>query len=191
MFGKDFIDNLNKTRSQRIYKNALLKILDNYFNKDRNKLRTFLYKWKDQIRKLQISDLIVKLIKNLGNKNDVNNRKLRLSKAIHKWLLNCNIDKLNERESSEKLKKGKMDKKNFAALIMKILKRVFNKNDKDTILRNTIKKWLEIVKKIKEKENANIKEGTKHIIIYNSIKNSEDLLNKLRDILILSLKNKA
>ena len=189
MFGKDFIDNLNKTRSQRIYKNALLKILDNYFNKDRNKLRTFLYKWKDQIRKLQILDLIVKLIKNLGNKNDVNNRKLSLSKAIHKWLLNCNIDKLNERESSEKLKKGKMDKKNFAALIMKILKRVFNKNDKYTILRNTIKKWLEIVKKIKEKENENIKEGTKHIIRYNSIKNSEDLLNKLRDILILSLKN--
>ena len=71
MFGKDFIDNLNKTRSERLYKNALLKIIDNYFNKDRNKLRTFLYKWKDQIRKLQILDLIVKLIKNLGNKNDI------------------------------------------------------------------------------------------------------------------------
>ena len=32
-----------------------------------------------------------------------------------------------------------MDKKNFAALLMKILKRVFNKNDKETNLRNTIK----------------------------------------------------
>ena len=46
-----------------------------------------------------------------------------------------------------------------------------------------------MVRKIKEKENKNIKEGTKHIIRYNSIKNSEDLLNKLREILILSLKN--
>ena len=47
---------------------------------------------------------------------------------------------------------------------------------------HTIKKWLEIIKIIKEKENKNIKEGTKYIIRYNSIKISEDLFNKLREI---------
>ena len=136
MFGKDFLDNLNKKRSQRVYKNALLKIIDNYFNKDRNKLRSFLYKWKDKVRKLQIYDLKVKVLKNLGGKNDNNNRKLRLSKSIHKWLMNTNLEKIGEKESSKTLKKGKSDKKKYAALIMKILKRINNEIDRDTILRN-------------------------------------------------------
>ena len=191
IYGKDFLDNLNKRKSQRVYKNALLKILDNYFNKERNKLRTYLNKWKDQIRKIQIYELKVKIIKNLGNKNDLNNRKLKLSKIINRWLMKKNIEKINEKGSSETLTRGKNDKKNFAALIMKILKRVYKKNDDETVLRKAMKKWLKKVKKMNKKENENINEGTKHLVKYNSIKNYDDLLKKLRDIFISSSKSRS
>ena len=77
--------------------------------------------------------------KNLGGKNDNNNRKLRLSKSIHIWLMNSNLEKIGEKESSKTLKKGKSDKKKYAALIMKILKRINEEMDKDTVLRNKIK----------------------------------------------------
>ncbi len=188
IYGKDFLDNLNKRKSQRVYKNALLKIIDNYFNKERNKLRTFLNKWKDQIRKMQIFELKVKIIKYLGNKNDLNNRKLKLSKIINRWLMKSTIDKVNEKGSSETLKRGKNDKKKFAALIMKILKRVFKKNDKETVLRKALKKWLKKLKKLNKKENENITEGTKHIIKFNSLKNSNDLLDRLRNNFISTTK---
>ena len=110
MFGKDFLDNLNKKRSQRVYKNALLKIIDNYFNKDKNKLRSFLYKWKDKVRKMQIYDLKVKVLKNLGGKNDNNNRKLRLSKSIHIWLMNSNLEKIKKKNQKRKKKKSQKNK---------------------------------------------------------------------------------
>ena len=191
MFGKDFLDNLNKKRSQRVYKNALLKIIDNYFNKDRNKLRSFLYKWKDKVRKMQIYDLKVKVLKNLGRKNDNNIRKLRLSKAIHKWLMNSNLEKVGEKESSKTLKKGKSDKKKYAALIMKILKRINEEMDKDTVLRNKIKKWLKITKSLQELQNDLIGKGLTHITKYNSKKNYDDFIKKLREIfLTISKKEK-
>ena len=191
IYGKDFLDNLNKKKSQRVYKNALLKILDNYFNKEKNKLRTFLNKWKDQIRKIEIYELKIKIIKNLGNKNDLNNRKLKLSKIINTWLMKKNIELINEKGSTETLKKGKSDKKKFAALIMKILKRVYKKNDKETVLRKAMKKWLKKVKKMNKKENENINEGTKHLKKYNSLKNYDDLLKKLKDIFISRSKSRS
>ena len=191
IYGKEFLDNLNKTRNKRVYKKALLKILDNYFNKDRNKLRTYLNKWKDQIRKMEIYDLKVKLIKNLANKNDNNIRRSRLNKALNKWLMNINIDKINENQSSENILKGKSDKKKFGALLITILKRLYNKNDKETLLRNIIKKWINNINGIKEKEKEKIKEGTNKLRKYNSIKNYNEFIQNLKEIFLKNLKNET
>ncbi len=138
---------------------------------------------------MEIYDIKVKLIKNLANKNDNNIRRSRLNKALNKWLMNINIDKINENQSSENVLKGKSDKKKFGALLITILKRLYNKNDKDTLLRNIIKKWINNINGIKEKEKEKIKEGTNKLRKYNSIKNYNEFINNLKDIFLKNLKN--
>ena len=74
-FGKEFIENLKSTKPvPRVFQKALKKIIDNYFNKDTNKLRHYLYKWKDQTRKMEIYDLKLKYLLAIGGRNDLNNK---------------------------------------------------------------------------------------------------------------------
>ena len=105
--------------------------------------------------------------------------------------MNSNLEKVGEKESSKTLKKGKSDKKKYAALIMKILKRINEEMDKDTVLRNKIKKWLKITKSLQELQNDLIGKGLTHITKYNSKKNYDDFIKKLREIfLTISKKEK-
>ena len=67
---------------------------------------------------------------------------------------------------------------------MKILKRINNEIDRVTILRNKNKKWMKVTKSLEELQNDMIGKGLAHITKYNSKKNYEDFIKKLRELFI-------
>ena len=187
-YGNEFLNNLKKTINSRIFQSALLRIIENYFNKDRNKLRNLMNKWRNQCRKIENKILISKLIYSLGNRNDMNNRKLILSKFLNKWLTIINNEKLIK-QGNLGLDQIDNEKKNISALIMKIIKRNIDRNNNENIIRNIINKWLEKIKKEKEKYNSNVIKGINLLKKYNSILYFQELMNKLKENLYDSIEN--
>ena len=185
--GNEFLDYLNKTINSRIYKNALSKIIDNYFNKERNILRNYINKWKEQYNKIEKKNLITKLIISLCNRNDMKYRKLKLSQFFNKWSSNIQKEKILEDKIFDSNKKNE-EKKN-SALLIRTIKRYIDKNNNNNILKTFINRWLNKINDEKEKNKQNILKGINLLKKYNSTLNSNELINKLKEIIIESLKN--
>ena len=187
-FGKEFIENLKSTKPvPRVFQKALKKIIDNYFNKDTNKLRHYLYKWKDQTRKMEIYDLKLKYLLAIGGRNDLNNKKLRLGRAVHKWLMNLKENQIVTKIHQTTLKDNN---KNIAALLIKSLKRNLLKNDKDSILRKALRTWLKKIGNIQKVYNNSIKEAIDHLLRANILKNGRDLLHNNKGKIVLISKKR-
>ena len=172
--GKDFVEKLRSSKTvPRVYSKALKKIVDNHINKDTNKLRNYLYKWLNQIRKLEIYDLKIKYLESIGNRNDYNNRRANLFRVIHNWLMHLKENKIITKINETTLKDNN---KNIGALLIKSLKRAFLKNDKESLLRNALRTWLKNSGDIQKVYNDSISEAIKHLLRANILKNGLDLL---------------
>ena len=88
---------------------------------------------------MEIYDLKLKYLLAIGGRNDLNNKKLTLGRAVHKWLMNLKENQIVAKIHQTTLKDNN---KNIAALLIKSLKRNLLKNDKDSILRKALRTWL-------------------------------------------------
>ena len=123
--GKEFVEKLRSSKAvPRVYSKALRKIIDNLINKETNKYRNYLYKWLNKIRNLEIYDLKTKYLESIGNRNDYNNRRANLFRALHNWLMHLKENKIITKINETTLK-GNI--KNIGALLIKTLKRAFLK----------------------------------------------------------------
>ena len=128
-----------------------------------------------------------KYLTSIGNRNDHNNRKSRLGRTIRKWLLNTKEKEIITKVTEFTLKDNN---KNVAALLIKVLKRVNLKNDRDYILRKAIRNWLKHLGKIDKKYNDSIKDAIKHILRANILKNGRDFLHKNKGKIVIISKKK-
>jgi hypothetical protein len=197
---KEFIEKLNKTKHPKLFKKAGHKLLDQYLNKDKNILRYFFYKWRDQCRNLEIYDLKLQLLKFLAGTNDNRNRRSRLSNAMNKW--KTKVTHINRNENEDKLRRinnglSKLEKR-LNGRQMDFMVRLFRKMNKDyrpNILRTlakkldkprgTVRDCLNKWRRVNdiEKNNDNVKDLRKRLAntkAYNMRK------NKTRDALLKS-----
>ena len=187
-YGNEFIEKLRSSKAApRVFNNALKKIVNNYLNKSNNILRIYIRKWKEIILKIEINELKSKYLTSIGNRNDHNNRKSRLGRTIRKWLLNTKEKEIITKVTEFTLKDNN---KNVAALLIKVLKRVNLKNDRDYILRKAIRNWLKHLGKIDKKYNDSIKDAIKHILRANILKNGRDFLHKNKGKIVIISKKK-
>ncbi|MGL4948124.1 MAG: hypothetical protein ACRC42_01935, partial [Mycoplasma sp.] len=82
---KEFLDRTAKTTHPNALKKPCQKLWERYWLGDRNKLRHYFYKWRDQLNNLKWYDLKKQVLKVLLSANDNNNRKSQLAKAMAKW----------------------------------------------------------------------------------------------------------
>ena len=84
---KEFLEKLNKTRTERAIKKAGGKILKNYGKKGKNLLRYYFYKWRKETKKNEIEDLHRQLLRYLINNKEIIIKKNKLARYFYRWKL--------------------------------------------------------------------------------------------------------
>ena len=131
---KIFLNNLKYVKSSRKLNFVSKKILSKYKIKNRYKLLIYLYKWKNQIKNIQLNFMKNKILKYFIIKNYNNNKKTILNKFFFKWFNNKNSIK------------------NINFLLKKFINNLILKDINKKIL--FLNKWKNIIEKIKFNENA-------------------------------------
>ena len=136
-YGKEFLNNLDKTRNPKLINKSLRKLLrkKNYINKIN--LRKALNTWKNNIDiEKALKNLKTKLIYTLYNKNRNNFASNTLQKYFDRWK-NINTvgkikDEINNLKNSQKMVKN---------LLLKNMIRNKDYNNKNIILKTYLNKW--------------------------------------------------
>ena len=166
---EEFMKKITKVKAKRALDKAGSKLLSKYLNKDKNILRHFFFKWREQCNNYEIRDLKVQLIKYLYQNKEIRNKKLKLGRYLTRWKLFCasgkhydNIEKLKRvREGFDKLHKIY---DNRALTIFVRLYRKMNKDFRPQFLnsiytrlnkpRSTIRECLNRWRRVNEREKA-------------------------------------
>ena len=83
----DFIDKLETTRAERAINKTTKKIYKAYKTKNRRLLRHFFYKWRNQTKNSEITELQNQLLKYLFISRENHTNKLNLAKYMTRWRL--------------------------------------------------------------------------------------------------------
>lgn len=99
---KELLRGIKSRTHPKAHKKALNMLLERYLMRDRMLMRNGLMKWRDQCKNITIYELQMKLLRALGGRNDLNNRKLTLSRAFNNWKSNALNDELLEKLRGKK-----------------------------------------------------------------------------------------
>ena len=165
----DFFDKLETTRAERAVLKSTKKIFKAYKTKSRRLLRHYFYKWRNQTKNSEITELQNQLLKYLFISRENHTNKLNLAKYMTRWRLFTsdkrhydNIQKLkqvlkggdilanlkNRRERDFLIRLYRKMGKDYRPIILDKLTQKFEKPR--TTLRECLEKW----RRINEKEKA-------------------------------------
>lgn len=77
-------------------------------------MRYTLNKWRDQGKNMKIYELQMKLLKSLGGRNDIKNRKVVKGKSFSLWKLDTVGEIINEKNEVKRVKENKLLQKKHA-----------------------------------------------------------------------------
>ena len=165
----DFLDKLETTRAERAVVKSTKKIFKAYKTKSRRLLRHFFYKWRNQTKNSEITELQNQLLKYLFISRENHTNKLNLAKYMTRWRLFTsekkhydNIEKLkqvlkggdilanlkNRRERDFLIRLYRKMGKDYRPIILDKLTQKLEKP------RSTLRECLERWRRISEKEKA-------------------------------------
>ena len=116
-YGKNFINNLSKTRNPKLLIKRLKKIVRNKIKNNKNILRNALNKWKNKVEVEKLLKFLkTKLIYTLYDKNKSENKTNALAKYFYRWKNINTIEKIKEdisniKHESKEIKTAKVRKK--------------------------------------------------------------------------------
>ena len=173
-YGKNFINNLSKTRNPKLLNKRLKKIVRKKIRNDKNILRNALNKWKNKVEVEKVLKFLkTKLIYTLYDKNRNGIKANALAKYFYKWKNINTIEKLKEDIINIKSKT-----KDTKTVIVKTIVKTKDKNKKKDTLKKYLNRWIAVVKS----DKPLLKELFKKIVKINTFKNGKPFLDKLNTI---------
>ena len=177
-YGKEFLDNLDKTRNPKLISKDLKKIIRKKTLVEKNNLRKAFNKWRNIVdfEKALIA-LKARLIYSLYGKNKNNNQSNLLQKYFDRWK---NINDLeNIKEEIHSLKNSHNLAKN---LLIKAILRNLDNNKKNNLLKTYLNKWKSLLKDekpiIDDLKNINKRNDLLSKLIHNRNNRDKMLLYK-------------
>ena len=171
-YGKNFINNLSKTRNPKLLIKRLKKIVRNKIKNNKNILRNALNKWKNKVEVEKLLKFLkTKLIYTLYDKNKSENKTNALAKYFYRWKNINTIEKIKEDISNIK-----HESKEIKTVIVKTIVKNKDKSKKKDTLKKYLNKWIAVVKN----DKPLLKELFKKIVKINTLKNGKQFLDNLK-----------
>ena len=147
--GDEFLDRLDKTRNPNRFKNKLMKMYKIRENKDKDLLRKYFDKWRNNVQRENVKLLKSKLIYKIYDKNSTKDKEL-LNKYFQRWKNKTFKDNLLKYKSD--LKKINSKQEDTKRLFVKSLVNGLNKKTNTDLLREYFNRWKKLTDLYKNKD---------------------------------------
>ena len=147
--GDEFLDRLDKTRNPNRFKNRLMRLYKMREKKNKDLLRKYFDKWRNNVQKENVKMLKSKLIYKIYDKNNTKDKEL-LNKYFQRWKNNTFKDNLRKYKFDLKTINSKQE--DTKRLFVKSIFNSINRKTNTDLLREYFNRWKKLTDLDKNKD---------------------------------------